>query len=265
MLFPTGRPVSKRWRPALWWVIGCLAILTLGLAFGPGELDGFPQLDNPYEIEGAGFLEIATGIGWFGMLIGLSLAAASMIVRFRRSRGEERQQLKWILLAGVMLMISAAAWFISEELGELATAVGLASLPIAVTIAILRYRLYDIDVVINRALVYGALTGVLVLIYAGLVTGASVLVGENDVSVAAATLAVAGVFRPLRRWLQDFIDRRFYRRKFDAQKTIDGFSAVVRNAIDLPTLTDELALVVNDTMHPRSVSLWVRPSVDPRD
>jgi hypothetical protein len=101
------------------------------------------------------------------------------------------------------------------------------------------------------------LTALLALIYGGIVTGASVLAGRSDITVAAATLAVAGAFRPLRRWVQDFIDRRFYRRKFDVQQTIDGFSAVVRNAIDLPTLTDELASVVNKTMHPRSVSLWV--------
>jgi hypothetical protein len=257
MLFPTGKPVSAKWRPAFWLVMGSLVFLTLGLAFSPGELDDFPQLNNPYGIEGAGFLDVLTVIGWFGMLVGLVLAAASMVVRFRRSRGEERQQLKWVLLASVILMISSVSWLISEELGALATAVGLGALPIAIAIAILKYRLYDIDVVINRALVYGSLTALLALIYGGIVAGASVLAGRSDVTVAAATLAVAGAFRPLRRWVQDFIDRRFYRRKFDVQQTIDGFSAVVRNAIDLPTLTNELASVVNKTMHPRSVSLWV--------
>jgi hypothetical protein len=260
LLFPSGKPVSSRWRPVVWFVMSSLTLLTVSLAFEPDNLDDYPQLQNPYGVSGAEFLGIGAAIGWSGVLIGSVLTAASMIIRFRRSRGDERLQLKWVLLAACILMISALGWFISEELGALLTLIAIAILPVAIAIAILKYRLYDVDVVINRALVYGSMTAILALIYVGIVTAASVLAGESDLTVAMATLVVAGAFRPLRRWLQDFIDRRFYRRKFDAERTIDGFTALMRDSVDLQTLTHQLAVVVNDTMEPRSVSVWVRPT-----
>jgi hypothetical protein len=193
------------------------------------------------------------------------LAAVSLVLRFRRSRGEERQQLKWFTYAVALLPLFVLADFLPGTGGSLVSAVPLVFLPVAAGIAILRYRLYDIDRLINRTLVYGLLTALLAGVYAGTVLVLGQVfggVGRDPPSwvVAGATLAVAALFQPARRRIQAVVDRRFNRRKYDAAKTVEAFSARLRDELDLDTLSAELLVVVDQTMQPRQASLWLRPS-----
>jgi hypothetical protein len=215
------------------------------------------------------------------LIFGLGLgAAASMFARLRRARGVERQQLKWfayavaVLAGGTVLtnVVSNAVgvgWL--REVGSVPTVIGLVGWPVAVGIAILRYRLYNIDLLINRTLVYGALTATLALIYFGGVAAAEaifrVLTAQEQqpqLAVVVSTLVIAALFIPLRRRIQLFIDRRFYRRKYDARKTLEAFSAKLRDETDLDALSDDLVGVVRDTMQPAHVSLWLRPDTLPK-
>jgi hypothetical protein len=195
------------------------------------------------------------------------------LVRLIRSKGIERQQVEWFAFAVVMLAISATlAYVVSEAMDVLwlgwissvLVIVSLVSLPVAMSIAILRYRLYQIDSLINRTLVYGSLTAVLALVYFCTIVVLQrvliVLTGqESTLAVVASTLLIAALFSPLRRTIQFFIDRRFYRRKYDARKTLEAFSVQLRNETDLDALSDELVSVVRDTMQPEHASLWLRP------
>jgi hypothetical protein len=199
-----------------------------------------------------------------GLLLVVFVASiSSLIVRFRRSQGVERQQLKWFTYAGALVLLAP----LSNSLLGNVTYVLLLALPIAVGIAILRYRLYDIDRLINRTLVYGLLTALLAGIYASVVLVLGQVfggVGRDPPSwvVAGATLAVAALFQPARRRIQTIVDRRFNRRKYSATKTIQAFSTRLRDQIDLETLSSELLAVVDQTMEPSRVSFWLRPSPD---
>jgi hypothetical protein len=288
MLFPDGRLPSRRWLP-----IAVLAgIAALGFVLPRAFMDTLPlneapgyRIDNPIGIEGLGPVE---NLPFFGVLLnGLLViafvgAAASVVVRFRRSRGVERLQMKWFVYVTVVLVggsiltsvigvASGLRWL--EQFSFVLSMVALVGLPIAVGIAILRYRLYDIDVVINRTLVYGPLTAILVLIYLGGVVSLQyafrILTGqESQGAIVASTLAIAALFNPLRHRVQAFVDRRFYRRKYDARKTLEAFSAKLRNETDLIALNAELASVVSETIQPATMSLWLRPdpgSVSSRD
>jgi hypothetical protein len=197
----------------------------------------------------------------------------AVIVRFRRSRGDERQQLKWFAYAVGAMVVLFVFWF-SLELagfrspGALVFTIPLIGLPIAVGFAILKYRLYDIDVIVNRTLVYGTLTATLAATYFGgvvLLQGAfQALTGqESQLAVVASTLLIAALFGPLRRRVQGFIDRRFYRKKYDAEKTLAAFSATLREETDLDSLSAELLSVVRQTVQPAHTSLWLRPAVEP--
>jgi hypothetical protein len=196
---------------------------------------------------------------------------AAIVVRFRRSRGDERQQLKWLTYSSffsgaIALLIYVCAVLnldILNYLGGFLFNLLLAPIPIAVGIAVLKYRLYDIDIIINRTLVYGSLTAILALVYWGSVVGLQALlrplVGEgNDLAVVVSTLIIAGLFLPLHRAIQRFIDRRFYRRKYDAARTLQAFTATLRDEVDLEMLADRLVGVVEETMQPAVVSLWLR-------
>ena len=245
MLFPAGRLPSPRWRLLAW---------TLALAF---------LLFTP-----------------FFVLVVLA-APAVVLVRFWRARGEERQQIKWFAYAagfwiGVAGLLTLNDHVLRDPVIALATnvllGVAVVSIPVAVGIAILRYRLYDIDLLINRTLVYASLTTILVLLYFGGVTATQTLfralTGQQQqpqLAVVASTLAIAALFNPLRHHVQSFMDRRFYRRKYDAAKTLEAFSAKLRDETDLDTLTDDLIGVVRETMQPAHVSFWLRPGTDSRD
>jgi hypothetical protein len=272
LLFPDGRPPSHRWR----WV-GRLALmggvlLVLGRSLAPGTLDerNYPGARNPVGIEGAGrLLEGMETAGTALALLALLLAVVSMIVRFRRSIGVERQQLKWIVYTGAVAAGGfALSIFLSGPLSNgafVAAFLAFIGVPVAAGVAIMRYRLYEIDLLINRTLVYGSLTATLAVVYVGSVVSLQApfrtLTGqESQLAVVVSTLAIAALFGPLRRRVQALIDRRFYRRKYDAAKTLAAFSARLRDETDLDSLSDELVAVVRSTMQPAHVSLWLRPS-----
>jgi hypothetical protein len=267
LLFPTGRSVSPRWRPAAWLAGAATVAFTVLAALQPTlGLAHDRVVPNPIGVAGLENPEKSTvGAVLLGLVVASMVAAVvSLVIRFRRSRGDERQQLKWFTYAGALLPLVALADVVPDAVSNLLFAAVIVFLPVAAGIAVLRYRLYDIDRLINRTLVYGALTAVLGAVYAAvvLVLGQGFGgVGGNPPSwaVAGATLAVAALFQPARRRIQAVVDRRFDRRKYDAAKTVEAFSARLREEIDLDTLSAELLAVVDQTMQPTAVSLWLRP------
>jgi hypothetical protein len=276
LVFPDGWPQSRalRWFTSL--VLFVIAYGTVLAAFSPGPIDAIGgAVDNPLGMEalrGVGTNSAVGPVESVLYVLGI-VAAASLFGRMRRARGVERQQLKWFAYATVVLVGGAVlAFTVSEatglswlgEIGLVLTVVGLAGLPMAIGIAVLRYRLYNIDRIINRTLVYGLLTAALVALYfGGIVVLQRIFVsltGETStVAVVASTLLIAALFTPLRRRLQSFIDRRFYRKKYDARKTLEAFSATLRDETDLEALSSDLVGVVRETMQPAHVSLWLRP------
>jgi hypothetical protein len=269
LLFPDGRLPTRRWRPLAWLTLALAVALPLETAVYPGELQFFPFLDNPVGVTGGvlGWLVHAFGqVAFFPLFLAtLPAAAVALALRFRRARGQERQQLKWFAYAGLILVAVPIAdtispfGFSSNRLIELLTTWPLYA---AIGIAILRHRLYDIDRLLNRTLVYGLLTAILGLGYSSAVLIFGQLLGrDSPLVVAGATLAVAAAFQPARRRIQAVVDRRFNRRRYDATQTIQAFSARLRQQVDLDTLSAELLGVVEQTMQPTSVSLWLRPSV----
>jgi hypothetical protein len=269
LLFPTGRLLSARWRPvAAAAAAAIVGITTLG-ALQPTLVDENYTVRNPI---GVGWVQDPEQTTVWAVLFGLLLvcmvaAGLSLVLRFRRSHGVERQQLKWFTYAGTLMVLALLAtdYLLPDNAGvEVLAGLILALVPIAAGIAILRYRLYDIDRLINRTLVYGALTVLLGVIYAGTVLTLGQLfggLGDEPPSwvVAGATLAVAALFQPARRRIQRAVDRRFNRRKYNAVKTVEVFSARLRDEVDLDTLSAEVLAVVDQTMQPTMASLWLRP------
>ncbi|HZY65108.1 MAG TPA: hypothetical protein VFE21_04440 [Rubrobacteraceae bacterium] len=276
-LFPSGRLPSPRWRPVGWLAVTGMATVAFGVAFTPGPLADFPAVRNPLglgALEGS-FLE-GGGVGWGLFLASIVLSAASLVARFRRVVGIERQQIKWLAFAGALMAVAWIFGFVYGSRGlpplavQLVLTASLVAMPTAIGIAILKYRLYDIDVLINRTLVYGSLTAMLVALYFGGVValqyGFHALTGqESQLAIVASTLTIAALFNPLRRRVQAFVDRRFYRRKYDARKTLETFSAKLRDETYLDALNEELVSVVRETMQPTHVSLWLRPDTPPKD
>jgi hypothetical protein len=271
LLFPDGRLPSPRWRPAFSIGLGLVALAALGTLFGvpSGEWGDDGRIDNPLALGGPvgdGF-EAATALGGPAFAIAVLAALGSVVVRFRRARGVERQQLKWFVFTIALLLCGLAAAAISEAtgwepLGNVGWTVFLCSLmfgmPLAIAFAILRHRLYDIDLVIRRTLVYGALTLTLGAAYLGLVLLVGLAVGESGFAVAVSTLAVAALFRPARARIQGVVDQRFYRRRYDAALTLEAFGVRLRDELDLETLVGDVSDVVRDTVQPTHVSVWLR-------
>jgi hypothetical protein len=281
LLFPDGRLPSKRWRPFAWLCGAVIVVLTACLYLSSGELAVGPGkgLANPLAVETLGpAIETA-----FKVLIPLFAAciagsAVALVVRFRRSRGTERLQLKWlataagavgfVFLVGIFSSLTVPAgepqpaW---QSAFDQFSFLLFALIPIAIGVAVLRHRLYDIDVVINRALVYGSLTVCLAGVYLASVLllqlALQPLTERSDLAVAASTLAVAALFGPARRRIQAAVDRRFYRHKYDASRTVAGFSSRLRQQIDLDSIGGDLVQIVDDTVQPTAVSLWLRPAV----
>jgi hypothetical protein len=269
LLTPTGSLPSARWR----WFARVAA--GLPVVFLAAWLLAVPQLDpesplasvrNPFAIPGlAGVGMAVAGVASPAIALTMAVAAASLVQRFRRSRGSERQQLRWLALAAALappVVLVTAAAIATDNLILAGWAIGLylALLPLAIAAAIARYRLYDLDRIISRTLAYGLLTVLLGLGYAAVVLGLGRLLPEDSsLVVAAATLAVAAAFQPARRRIQDLVDRRFNRHRYDAARTIEAFSARLRQQVDLDTLTAELLAVVDQTMQPTQASLWLRP------
>jgi hypothetical protein len=277
ILFPTGQLPRSRWR----WVVHLYVAVALAevvaMLFLPGSLEGLDLIENPLGIEG---LPIGRKpVQGLVFTLGL-IAATSLIVRLRRGSWVERQQIKWLAYAAVAATgggilaytppeAIGAPWVTS--VGYVLVKLGVLGIPISIGIAILRYRLYEIDTLINRTLVYGALTASLALVYFGGVAVIQLifraLTGQHEqpqLAIVVSTLVIAALFNPLRRRIQSFIDRRFYRKKYDARKTLEAFSAKLRAETDLDALRDDLVGVVRETMHPTYVSLWLRADLPSR-
>jgi hypothetical protein len=277
LLFPNGRLAGKRWRWLAWLSVLLTIVGALWAALSPGAIANLGSIRNPLGIEGLarGYNPVQTIMPAL-----LFVAAVSTLgLRLRRTRGIEHQQIKWpafILLVGAgggILYDTAISEAIGlrwlEWVGYVVVITALVGFPISIGIAIVRYRLYEIDIIINRALVYGSLTATLIVLYfGGIVVLQRVFVlltgQQSTLAVVASTLLIAALFSPLRRTIQSFIDRRFYRRKYDARKTLEAFSAKLRDETDLEALNNDLVSVVRETMQPAHVSLWLRPDTAPK-
>jgi hypothetical protein len=283
LLFPDGHLPSPRWRKVAWLSAITLVVVFVVILIAPGTLaeSGYPQVENPFGMRGLRSLFRALTFSLALIPVCFVACAVSLVQRFRRARGHERLQLKWLATAGAMV---AGAFVVMMGLGLPFIVLDreppdwvqvvqqfvpplFALIPIAIGVAILRHRLYDIDLIINRTLVYGLLTAALTIAYLLLVTLLQNVLrpftGQSELAVAGSTLAVAAMFRPLRLRIQAFIDRRFYRTKYDAVHTLESFSARLRNEIDIDALSKELVALVANVMEPRQVSLWLRESSSP--
>jgi hypothetical protein len=273
LLFPDGRPPSPRWRPVAWLTAFQIAFFIFGGIFSPRLNNGPVDIANPLAIEMVG--AVSDQAFFLSLVLSVAivlLSVASVFVRFRRASGDERQQLKWFgfgalpipisLVAGGIAGVFNVTWLANLPLWQLSVA----GIPIVVGIAIFKYRLYDIDLIIRRTLVYAALTALLALIYFGSVLLLEQLLRaltgqqQSEIVIVLSTLVIAGLFTPLRGRIQQVIDRRFYRKKYDAQQVLSAFGASVRDEVDLNRLTGELLGVVEETMQPSTLNLWLRES-----
>ena len=287
LLFPDGRLPSRRWRPLAWLSGVVIASGSLGFMLSPGPLDMPRGIRNPFGLEAAPWVAVAAYAILPLLPLCMLASALSLVMRYRRSRGDVRQQIKWIAFAASLValtyLIAMVALFIhpSEEIWlaaglplwldliEYAALLSITSVPIAIGFAVLKYRLYDIDLLINRTLVYGSLTATLALIYVGGVVSLQALLRaltgqESTLAVVASTLLIAALFNPLRGLVQAFVDRRFYRSKYDAAKTLEAFNARLRDETNLDALSEDLVGVARSTMQPEHVSLWLLPDTATR-
>jgi hypothetical protein len=269
LVFPTGRPPGRGWELALWAFVACGALVTVAFWFKPGPIDdpvaGDPLVwpDNPLGIESlTGLADVAEWLVNPFLLTVVATSLASVVVRFRRSRAVERQQLKWMLAAvGFLVACIVVGELVGDDDGLL-FAVAINAVPLAAGVAILRYRLYEIDVVIRKTLIYAMITLLLGATYAGVVVGMQALLrpvtGASNLAIAVSTLVVAALFLPVRARVQRLVDRRFYRRRYDAHGTLAAFGARLRERVALDGLRTDLEGVVLETMQPAHVSLWRR-------
>jgi hypothetical protein len=282
LLFPDGKLPSRRWHPFAWFAGAVMVLTSVAVTLSPGPLEDHPGVSNPLGLEGHSIVAQVLARAPVLLPICILASALSLVWRYRHSGGEVRLQIRWVAFAASLVSVAYAVTAVSgiffapeastnEQAPPLwlallqdAVLVSYAGVPIAVGFAVLRYRLYDIDLIINRTLVYGSLTVLLASAYVGGVVGLQAifrgLTGqESTLAVVASTLAIAALFNPLRRRVQTFVDRRFYRKKYDARKTLETFSGRLRDETDLHTLSSDLVAVVRETMQPAHVSLWVRP------
>jgi hypothetical protein len=277
-IFPTGRPLSKGWSGVLWLTIASVVLISLLLAFGRMPIEiGDTEITNPYGFipidRLSGSMEAAIEMAIGVMLIGIPLASViSLVVRFRRSRGDERQQIKWIVFALGLVVGSFAAGAIAsialegdccaldtapllDLLSELATV----ALPVSIALSILKYRLYDIDLLIKRSLVYGVLITLLgVVYYLGVLVLQRVLPSESPLSTVLSTLAIAALFSPLRRRVRTAIDKRFYRQRYEPEQTLALFSDELQDQVDPEEISKSLLRFAEDTVQPEHASVWLR-------
>jgi hypothetical protein len=276
LLYPDGRLPSRRWRVLAWIVLAVGAVMLIVAGFLPESGFAAP-VESPFALEGA--VGEAIGLLFFGgmsvLFCAIIASALSLVFRFRRAVGVERQQLKWFAYAAVLLggfvVLGSVLPNLSDPLDALLTTVTFLGLYAAIGVAILRYRLYAIDVIINWTLVYGSLTGTLALIYLGGVATTQDLFRaltsqeqQPQLAIVISTLVIAALFNPLRRRIQAFIDRLFYRRKYDAAKTLEAFGSRLRQETDLDALSSDVVGVARRTVQPAHVSLWLRPDPAPQ-
>jgi MFS family permease len=282
LLFPDGRLPSRRWRPFAWFAGATMALIQVAFVLASGHVEGHPGVRNPFGLEQYPWLKLVAVLVVSLLPLCILISALSLALRYRRSGAEVREQIKWLafaafivgatylsaLVVGILFVPTVVSggdktplWY-SLLLGFML--MSFAGIPTAIGFAVLKYRLYDIDLIINRTLVYGPLTVSLAAVYFGGVVGMQAAFRattgqESTLAVVASTLAIAALFNPLLRRIQDFVDRRFYRRKYDAAKTLEAFSVRLRDETDLEALNDHLVGVISETMQPAHVSLWLRP------
>ncbi|HEX2742579.1 MAG TPA: hypothetical protein VHM69_19220 [Rubrobacter sp.] len=291
LLFPNGRLPSSRWRPLAWFAGVVIFVSSIVEGFSPGPLENQGGVPNPFGLEELPWLSEVSLVLLPLLPLCILASAFSLVLRYSRSGGEIRQQIKWVAFiasfTGLLYLIAMVSQLIAlqgqmDHSGKLAlplwfeilfslAVLGFAGVPVAIGFAVLKYRLYDIDLVINRTLVYGSLTATLLALYLAGVSSAQtilrLLTGQEhqpQLAIVASTLVIAALFNPLRRRIQSFIDRRFYRSNYDARKTLEEFSTRLRKETDLEALSAELVGVVIDTMQPERVSLWLRPEASPK-
>jgi hypothetical protein len=289
LLFPDGRLPSRRWRPLAWLSGAVIVLLGVDSVLAPGPLTDLEGVRNPFGLEGAPWLVDAEIVLLLLFVACILASAVSLILRYRHSGGEVQEQIKWIALAGsfsgllVFLTIVLGLLIVPEEFMRgsggilplwlqgliFVMVLSFTGVPVAIGVAVLKYRLYDIDLLINGTLVYGSLTVSLAVVYFGGVTVTQAifraLTGQEEqpqLAVVVSTLVIAALFNPFRRRIQSFIDRRFYRRRYNAAKTLEAFSAKLRDETNLDALSDELVGVVRETMQPAHVSLWLRSDTE---
>lgn len=266
LLLPNGRLLSRRWRLVVWLVVAGITVGALGLSITPGLIDGYDpamSLVNPMGVRSLGLLP--QGLVYVGegmLLVAVPAGVLAVVLRFRRVRGIERQQMRWVALAGWCMVIGpltavvlGSPDFWNSILGTL----GILGVPVCVGVAVLRYRLYDLGRVISRTFSYAVITAVLLGVYFGLVTAATRLVPDSSsLAVAGSTLAAAALFQPLRRRVQAVLDRRFNRAPYDADRTVEAFTRNLREKVDLEAVTSDLLGVVRETLQPAKTGLWLR-------
>ena len=268
-LFPDGHFVSRRWRAVAWFGALSAVVGACVLAFNAGPLNNAPHINNPYALfddpGSRSFYTVMSGVALAG--IG---SAASLFVRYRRARGVERQQLKWLAFEAIVIAVAVVvgSFYQSEKWPSIFLISAMALAPVMVGIAVVRYRLYEIDTVINRAIVYGATTALIAAsFFAGIVVLQTILrpfTSGNEIAVAVSTLISVALAQPLRSRIQGFVDRRFYRSRYDAARTLDAFSDRLREEVDLDAVRTGLLAAVRDTVQPSHASVWLRPRNDSR-
>jgi hypothetical protein len=285
LLFPDGKLPSKRWRPLAWFSGALIAVICVGFIFVPGPLEGYPGVRNPFGLEGQPWVSAAVYVLLPLLPLCMLASALSLVWRYRHAGGEVREQIKWVAFAAslvaagyLIILISglffppeaSAAWRTSlEALEEIMVQLSFAGIPVAIGFSVLKYRLYDIDLLINRALVYGPLTILLAATYFGGVVGlqrlfSPIVGGDSGLATVATTLAIAALFNPLGRRVQAFVDRCFYRSKYDAAKILEAFGSRLQNETDVDVLRNDVVEVARTTMQPAHVSLWLRPDPGPK-
>ena len=252
LLYPDGRPLSRRWRPMVWLTVAGLVSLLLVGMLGPSD---DPKFTNPYAVDAPSVVGFAFGLVLLGLPLGAFAGLLSLGRRYRRAHGVERQQVTWLLYSAVL---AVAIWSLNSLLPDQAFIAAFLLPPLAIGMALSRYRLYDIDRIVSRTVSYAVLTALLALPYVLVVTTASRVAGSNQLAVALATLAAAAAFNPLRRRIQNRVDRRFNRARYDATRTVEAFTQRLREEIDLQTVREDLLAVVAQTVQPTSASLWLR-------
>jgi hypothetical protein len=267
LLVPDGRLRSRRWRPVAAAAVAGGALALVGFSLAPSRLEDLP-IANPFGLAGPTG-DVASMLGTVGILLWLATLVAALlcvVLRFRAARGVERQQLRWVA-AGAAAAVAGLIGGAAAPQDTLLASVLYASVlcvPVAVAVAVLRYRLWDLDRLVSRTVTYAVVTALLVLPYLAIVAAIPRLAeGSGSLAVAAATLAAAALFQPLRRRVQDLVDRRFNRRRYDAARTLDRFAARLRDQVDLDALEGELLAVVDQTMQPARSTLWLRPPATP--
>ncbi|MBI2724604.1 MAG: hypothetical protein HYX50_06025 [Chloroflexi bacterium] len=267
LIFPNGRLISRRWWIAVWSAVAFVVLGGLNFAFKPGPLENAQAVVNPFGVTGQlddvrQALEPAVQVAFIAVA---AMGAWAPITRFRRARGDERQQLKWFAYAATLLVLAVAVLMASAgtaKLGQILVILAMGTIPISVAIAVLRYRLYDIDLIINRTLVYGLLSAILAASYFALVVSLQAVLrpitSGSEIAVAASTLAVVAFIQPLRRRIQNTVDRRFYRARYNAVRTLDALTGRLRDEVDLESVRADIVDVIGDTLAPQHASVWLR-------